>query len=130
MHSYALSTPFSPPALCRLGGVQVQASVNEPTFFFQHADVDRSLMHWEQWHPDTGYTLNYPTDKATTDGIAYGHRLNDVLTYFNPFYTEDLFPEGLEGGPTGAWTVADVLCYVGLETSPYTYDTVLKPAQE
>jgi len=103
-----------------------QSSPNDPFFHFFHAQVDRNLYHWAVNHVEAGYTLNY--DTSTTMGYpnkAYGMHLNDVMSYIWPFYTKDLFPEGLEDGPEGAWTVADILCYTQPHAAPYTYDSIV-----
>jgi hypothetical protein len=142
-----------------------QASVNDPTFFFHHINIDRSLvrqrpsrqsahtsmhtplsscatmeccvtpprsavlrrarsqMEWHVNHPEAGYHLNFTLH--TPPSTSYGHRLNDVMSYLVPFRTADLFPAGLPDAPTGAWTVADLLCYTQHDTAPYTYDSIV-----
>ena len=34
-------------------------SPNDPSFFFHHANIDRSLMEWAMEHPAAGYSLNF-----------------------------------------------------------------------
>ena len=116
-------------------------SPNGPIFMFHHANLDRSRLWWMSRHNTAEEVCSYygfPVANAdyifrnTVDGGADfdGAHLNDVVSSTWGFTRQDLGLSSLDGKLTNTIrddqvTHADILCWLGPETAPYTYDTNL-----
>jgi hypothetical protein len=92
-------------------------SPNDPIFFFHHANVDRSLMTWQQTHQDQAPHYSFPSASVP----CQGHGLNDIIAPEVPF-AGSLLGHVEEGR---VLTNADLIAADGLsDTSLYTYDSL------
>ena len=106
----------------------VVTSPNDPLFMFHHANLDRSKMWFlfnNQEKADNfwGFPIVNSSSIVPPNDIYPGINLNDQMANAWGFTSEDL---GIENGPSGLWTHADILCNVNPATSPYLYDDMVQ----
>lgn len=60
------------------------SSPNDPSFIFDHVNVDRLWMEWQQrWEHSA--SAGYPYSGFPTTGMCVGHNLGDVISERDPF---------------------------------------------
>jgi len=99
-------------------------SPNDPLFMFHHANVERNRLQWMQAHASEA-TVYYGYGGASDgcymrlqNNCPSGIELEDVISALFPFTSDQL---GLQSLSSSGITHADVLCYIGPNTAPYTY---------
>lgn len=102
-------------------------SFNDPLFIFHHAGIDRHRLEWMAAHMSEesvyfGYSGSSSSCAKSASSMSScptgGIELFDTISELWPFSSQHL---GLTSIVSSGITHADVLCYLGPKTAPYTY---------
>ena len=101
-------------------------SVNDPLFFFHHANVDRYWYHWQLRHYNAQtFGYGYPEINPSGPGKGLDDSLNSDYPFINVLkldpneYTDEYYLENEE------LTFRDVLAYGDFLHESYVYDSIL-----
>jgi len=107
---------FADPDVLQGDYIDKSTSTNDPIFFLHHAFVDMNHVEFQLQHPEGANTYwGYPA----TGGLN-GTHLKEVLNSLWPFTGSDLLDEST----LGTMTAFEVICWLGPNAAPYTYDDV------
>jgi len=118
---------FSPPAIEEAGARQgdmldKSTSVNDPIFFLHHAYTDLIAMEFMRANSDGDNYWSFQSGRNESASVPVdGTMIYDTVNSEWPFYGSDLLDDA--SAPQGALKFWEVMCWLGPETSLYTYDT-------
>jgi len=118
---------FSPPAIKEAGARQgdmldKSTSVNDPIFFLHHAYTDLIAMEFMRANSDGDNYWSFQSGRNESASVPVdGTMIYDTVNSQWPFYGSDSLDDA--SAPQGALKFWEVMCWLGPETSLYTYDT-------